>query len=247
MAPKRRGRPRKSDKPVDDEVEKQETSASAEPAELAEDVVEEEHKPEAKRMEEEHKPEAKRRGRPRKSDKSVEEKQDTSASTGPAEAADEVVEAEENSEVEPSPKKSKVEEKKKRGRKPKATGKKTAAVAKKAVDDDGKEPGEDEEAEEEVAEEAPADAKSEKVVIIEASKECQCFKTRAAKVQTGLHKAIPGIEVVINPDKPRKGCFEVRSKDGNIYMSLLNLPRPFTKLKNVDMDKAVEEIVAKVK
>ncbi|KAH7301325.1 hypothetical protein KP509_23G020300 [Ceratopteris richardii] len=79
------------------------------------------------------------------------------------------------------------------------------------------------------------------------SKECNCFKTRAAKVQTGLTKAIPGVEVLINPEKPRKGCFEVRGKDGKIYLSLLGMPRPFTKLKSLDMDKMVEEIVAKVK
>ncbi|KAI5079443.1 hypothetical protein GOP47_0004922 [Adiantum capillus-veneris] len=195
MAPKRRGRPRKTDKPADDNVEKQETSVSAEAAEAAEEVVEEEEK----------------------------------------------------AETEPSPKKSKVEEKKKRGRKPKATSKKVAAKKSADDDDDAKDASEDEEAEEGVEEEVPADAMSQKVVIIEASKECNCFKTRAAKVHAGLTKAIPGIEVQINPDKPRKGCFEVRGKDGKIYMSLLGLPRPFTKLKNVDMDKAVEEIVAKVK
>ncbi|MCO5605750.1 hypothetical protein L7F22_059934 [Adiantum nelumboides] len=186
----------------------------------------------------------KRRGRPRKTDKPVdnkEENQETSA----ADAAEEVVEEEEKAETEPSPKKSKVEEKKQRGRKPKAASKK--AAAKKSVNDDAKGADEDEEAEEGVEEEAPADSESQKVVIIEASKECNCFKTSAAKVQAGLTKAIPGIEVLVNPEKPRKGCFEVRSKGGDIYLSLLGLPRPFTKLKNLDMDNAVEEIVTKWK
>ncbi|MCO5554414.1 hypothetical protein L7F22_007944 [Adiantum nelumboides] len=188
----------------------------------------------------------KRRGRPRKTDKPVdtkEENQETSA----ADAAEEVVEEEEKAETEPSPKKSKVEEKKQRGRKPKATSKKAAAAAKKSLNDDAKGADEDEEAEEGVEEEAPADSESQKVVIIEASKECNCFKTSAAKVQAGLTKAIPGIEVLVNPEKPRKGCFEVRSKGGDTYLSLLGLARPFTKLKNLDMDNAVEEIVAKVK
>ncbi len=34
----------------------------------------------------------------------------------------------------------------------------------------------------------------------------------------------------INPDKPRKGAFEVRSGD-KTFCSLLDMPRPFTKLK----------------
>ena len=33
------------------------------------------------------------------------------------------------------------------------------------------------------------------------SKECNVFKTRAAKVQEDLTKALSGIEVVVNPDK----------------------------------------------
>lgn len=167
------------------------------------------------------------------------EKQEASSSAEEAVAASEA--DEKKAEAEPSPKKAKVEEKKKPGRKPKAASKR-AASTKKVADDDVKED------EEGVAEdEVPGIDEAGKVIVIEASKECNCFKTRAAKVQTGLTKSIPGIEVLINPDKPRKGCFEVRGKEGNIYLSLLGMPRPFTKLKSMDMDKAIEDIVAKVK
>eukprot|EP00250_Pteridium_aquilinum_P022596 c25439_g1_i1 orf=368-955(-) len=166
----------------------------------------------------------------------------------PASAEAVVVAAEEEAskaDAEPSPKKTKVEEKKKRGQKPKAPAKKAVAATKKTADDDSKDSGDD--IEDVADEEAPGSDKAGKVIVIEASKECNCFKTSAAKVQTGLTKAIPGIEVLINPDKPRKGCFEVREREGKVYMSLLGMPRPFTKLKSLDMDKAVEDIVTKLK
>lgn len=116
----------------------------------------------------------------------------------------------------------------KRGRKPKASAK---PAPKKMADSAAKK-------------EEPAPAK---LIVIEASKECNSFKTRAAKVQTDLTKALPGLEVQVNPDRPRKGCFEIRDLDGSIFVSLLGMPRPFTKLKNLDLDKLVEEIVAKMK
>lgn len=116
----------------------------------------------------------------------------------------------------------------KRGRKPKASAK----------------PAPRKIAESAAKKEEPATAK---LIVIEASKECNSFKTRAAKVQIDLTKALPGLEVQVNPDRPRKGCFEIRDQDGSIFVSLLGMPRPFTKLKNLDLDKLVEEIVAKVK
>eukprot|EP00249_Psilotum_nudum_P007603 c20692_g1_i1 orf=224-829(+) len=86
-----------------------------------------------------------------------------------------------------------------------------------------------------------------KSIIIEASKECQCFKQRAVKVEEGLKKFVPGIEVQINPEKPRRGCFEIRDGEGTILLSLQNLPRPFKKLKELDLDQTVVEISDKLK
>lgn len=90
-------------------------------------------------------------------------------------------------------------------------------------------------------------AEVSKVITIEASKECNSIKTRAAKVQAGLKDSLPGLEVLVNPDKPRKGCFEIRDGEGNLYLSLLEMPRPYTNLKSLNLDKTVEEIVAKIK
>ncbi|XP_022950995.1 selenoprotein H-like isoform X2 [Cucurbita moschata] len=73
------------------------------------------------------------------------------------------------------------------------------------------------------------DAASEKLgveaknraVVIEHCKQCQSFKKRAMEVQNGLEKGVPGITVLLNPDKPRRGCFEIRSEDGEKFISLL--------------------------
>ncbi|KAL4451462.1 hypothetical protein ABPG75_007124 [Micractinium tetrahymenae] len=43
--------------------------------------------------------------------------------------------------------------------------------------------------------------------------------------------------------QPRKGCFEVR-RDGKVYVSLQSLPRPFTKLRNLDLAEVAEKIAA---
>jgi len=59
-----------------------------------------------------------------------------------------------------------------------------------------------------------------------------------------LKEAAPDAEVSINPEKPRKGCFEVRTADGTkTYVSLLSMPRPFTKLKELDMDELAKVIL----
>lgn len=172
----------------------------------------------------------------------VEEVKEVVEDAPPEEAQDE----EEAEEVElPSQKKAKAEKKgaAKRGAKAKPAAKKKGAPKKTA-------PEPNEEEEEDVVEKAASASKEtslSKVLIIEASKECNSIKTRAAKVQTGLKEALPDLEVLVNPDKPRKGCFEIRDKEGNIYLSLLNMPRPYNKLKSLDLDVTVEEIVAKIK
>ena len=51
-----------------------------------------------------------------------------------------------------------------------------------------------------------------------------------------------GVLIVL---QPRKGCFEVRI-DGDIIVSLLDLPRPFTKLRALDLEQVAKDIQAKV-
>ncbi|KAL9439796.1 hypothetical protein AB3S75_018633 [Citrus x aurantiifolia] len=122
------------------------------------------------------------------------------------------------------------------------------------VQEDVVEP-ETEEAEEEVEpdkEEAAGDAfdgdeSKERTVVIEHCKQCNSFKTRANHVKDGLEKGVPGIKVLLNPEKPRKGCFEIREEGGKKFISLLDMKRPFKPMKDLDMDEVVSDIVAKLK
>ena len=48
------------------------------------------------------------------------------------------------------------------------------------------------------------------------------FKVRYTKLELKLKESLPNIKVVVNAEKPRKGCFEVRdSTSGAKYISLL--------------------------
>ncbi|KAJ3683959.1 hypothetical protein LUZ61_013123 [Rhynchospora tenuis] len=113
----------------------------------------------------------------------------------------------------------------------------------------GKEEDKDKAKESATGEAAPSsvtvtgDAKS---IIIEACKQCNAFKTRALKVKEGLQSALPAISVSINPLKPRRGCFEIREEGGEIFISLLNMPRPFTPMKKLDMDELIQDIIKKL-
>jgi hypothetical protein len=75
------------------------------------------------------------------------------------------------------------------------------------------------------------------------------FKTKASKVEK-LFKAINSdISVSINAEKPRKGSFVVTlfrgdSNDGEKVIELLDMARPFTKLKALDLDKIVEDCMS---
>lgn len=69
------------------------------------------------------------------------------------------------------------------------------------------------------------------------------FKTRAAKVEKALKDA--GYTVSINPSKPRKGAFVItREGKETPIIELLDMPRPFTKLKNLDIDEVIADILA---
>lgn len=62
-----------------------------------------------------------------------------------------------------------------------------------------------------------------------------------------LTSAVPDLKVSVNPEKPRKGCFEVRDESGKVFISLLDMPRPFTKLKALDLEAEAKTIAAQVK
>ncbi|XP_074556205.1 uncharacterized protein LOC141812014 [Curcuma longa] len=96
------------------------------------------------------------------------------------------------------------------------------------------------------AEEDEAAAVSWKTIIVEACKQCNSFKTRAIQVKEGLENAVPGIVVSINPDKPRRGCFEIREEGGQTFVSLLDMMRPFTPMKKLNMEDVITDIVEKI-
>ncbi|KAK3038189.1 hypothetical protein RJ639_030296 [Escallonia herrerae] len=52
-------------------------------------------------------------------------------------------------------------------------------------------------------------------------KQCNAFKTRAIQVKNGLEDGLSGITVLLNPGKPRRGCFEIREEGGETFLSLL--------------------------
>ncbi|CAH8367120.1 unnamed protein product [Eruca vesicaria subsp. sativa] len=149
----------------------------------------------------------------------------------------------------------------KKKRKPKA--KETGAASKKIkVEDEEDEPaveeskkpeeGDDVAAEEEgddvAAEEGDDDDGAEhKKIAIEHCKQCKSFKERANEVKEGLEKAVPGIIVTLNADKPRRGCFEIREEGGETFVSLLDMKRPFKEMKDLDMEQVIAEIVEKLK
>ncbi|XP_030947805.1 uncharacterized protein LOC115971863 [Quercus lobata] len=86
-----------------------------------------------------------------------------------------------------------------------------------------------------------------KTIVIEHCKQCNSFKTRAIQVKEGLEEGVTGITVLVNPDKPRRGCFEIREKGGETFISLLDMKRPFTPMKNLDMGEVISGIIDKIK
>ncbi|KAG6706284.1 hypothetical protein I3843_07G209900 [Carya illinoinensis] len=86
-----------------------------------------------------------------------------------------------------------------------------------------------------------------KTIVIEHCKQCNSFKTRAIRVKEGLEKGVSGITVLVNPNKPRKGCFEIREDGGETFISLLDMKRPFAPMKALAMDKVISDIIGKIK
>ncbi|KAL8543729.1 hypothetical protein ACS0TY_004335 [Phlomoides rotata] len=90
-------------------------------------------------------------------------------------------------------------------------------------------------------------ANGSKTIIIEHCKQCNSFKTRAFQVKEGLQKSVAGVNVLVNPEKPRRGCFEIREEGGEVFVSLLGMKRPFPPLRELDMDELISEIVDKIR
>ncbi|KAB2027938.1 hypothetical protein ERO13_D05G068200v2 [Gossypium hirsutum] len=86
-----------------------------------------------------------------------------------------------------------------------------------------------------------------KTVVVEHCKQCNSFKTRAFQVRDGLEKGVPWVKVLLNPEKPRRGCFEIREEGGETFISLLDMKRPFKLMKELDMEKVISDIIEKIK
>uniref|UniRef100_A0A453HTK1 Uncharacterized protein n=1 Tax=Aegilops tauschii subsp. strangulata TaxID=200361 RepID=A0A453HTK1_AEGTS len=46
--------------------------------------------------------------------------------------------------------------------------------------------------------------------------------------------------------QPRRGCLEIREEGGDVFISLQNMPRPFKKMRELDMDKVIKDIAQKI-
>lgn len=70
------------------------------------------------------------------------------------------------------------------------------------------------------------------------------FKTRANQLIKAVTAKQEGAAFSINPEKPRKGCFEVRGPSGKVYVSLTDMPRPFKPLRELDVEELAERVAA---
>jgi len=82
---------------------------------------------------------------------------------------------------------------------------------------------------------------TQRLVTIEACKSWGAFKSRVSKIQKGLgSKAL----VEINKEKPGKGNFVVKvSGTEEPIVELLQMKRPFSSLKALDMDDVIKQIL----
>jgi translation initiation factor 1 (eIF-1/SUI1) len=82
---------------------------------------------------------------------------------------------------------------------------------------------------------------SEKIVFVEASKECNAFKTRANKIAEAVGSRA---KVLINQEKPGKGNFVIRvSGVDEPIIELKAMKRPFPPLKALDMDELAKKVL----
>ncbi|XP_010525869.1 PREDICTED: selenoprotein H-like [Tarenaya hassleriana] len=91
-----------------------------------------------------------------------------------------------------------------------------------------------------------AEDSKKKTIVIEHCKQCNAFKTRAIQVKEGLEGSVPGVMVILNPEKPRRGCFEIREEGGKAFISLLGMKRPFAPMKELDMEEVIADIIKEI-
>lgn len=73
------------------------------------------------------------------------------------------------------------------------------------------------------------------------------FKKRAELLQEHLNKLTPGLKYVLNPEKPTKGAFIVKTEKGDTTLfSITGLTRPFAPLKALDFAEVAKEVAAKL-
>ncbi|CAJ1972179.1 unnamed protein product [Sphenostylis stenocarpa] len=99
---------------------------------------------------------------------------------------------------------------------------------------------------EEREEEEDEEGASSKIIVVEHCKQCNQFKTRANLVKERIEKADCGVSVILNPEKPRRGCFEIRQEGGKKFISLLDMKRPFKPMRDLDMDKVISDIIDEI-
>ncbi|XP_021744088.1 uncharacterized protein LOC110710142 [Chenopodium quinoa] len=137
---------------------------------------------------------------------------------------------------------------KRKGKKPKTT----AEVPKTMAEEEKKDETDDTEEEEAVVDDGDAGASGSgsaaTTIIIEHCKQCGSFSSRATQVQRGLMKDLPGTRVLVNPEAPRKGCFEIRAEGENeqTFVSLLDMKRPFKPMKDLNMKEVIADIIKKI-
>ncbi|XP_057516535.1 uncharacterized protein LOC130797797 [Amaranthus tricolor] len=92
----------------------------------------------------------------------------------------------------------------------------------------------------------PADS-TKRTIIIEHWPKAPIFRNRAKELQASIEQSDENINVLINPDKkPKKPSFLVRSESGaELYLSLVNLKKPYKELTDFDVEDVVAKIVAK--
>ena len=71
------------------------------------------------------------------------------------------------------------------------------------------------------------------------------FGQRAAELESAIKSAVPSASIERNREKARFGTFEV-VVNGDVVLSLVAMPRPFKKLRSLDMDGVVESVIARL-
>ena len=84
-------------------------------------------------------------------------------------------------------------------------------------------------------------------IQITSSKACQAFAKRANQVKDIVSKARPGASITIDEQKkegtnPDRGSFII-TVGGKVVVELKSMPRPFTAMKALDMEKVAQDVI----